>query len=72
MKIELAGRPDSADVVEWRRDQLVRAGFSFLLAARIAPDRGYDLHVLIELTERGCTPELAARILAPIDAPEAA
>lgn len=72
MKVELAGRRDTPDVVEWRRDQLVRAGFSFLLAARIARDRRYDLHVLIELTERGCAPELAVRILAPIDAPEAA
>jgi hypothetical protein len=26
-----------------------------------------DLHALIELVERGCTPELAARIMAPID-----
>jgi hypothetical protein len=26
-----------------------------------------DLHALIELVERGCPPELAARILAPLD-----
>jgi hypothetical protein len=26
-----------------------------------------DLHALIELIERGCPPELAARILAPLE-----
>jgi hypothetical protein len=26
-----------------------------------------DVHALIELVERGCRPELAARILAPLD-----
>ena len=26
-----------------------------------------DLHAMIELVERGCPPDLAARILAPFD-----
>ena len=56
------GRP----VVQWRRDQLVAAGFPLPLAARIAADSRYDLHELIELTERGCPSELAVRILAPL------
>ena len=30
-------------------------------------DARYDLHALIELVERGCPPELAVRILAPLD-----
>jgi hypothetical protein len=55
-------------LVAWRRRQLVAAGFARSLAARLASDARYDLHALIELTERGCAPELAARILAPIDA----
>jgi hypothetical protein len=55
------------DHAVWRRHQLLRSGFSPRLASRIAHDRRYDLHALIELTERGCTPELAARILAPLD-----
>jgi hypothetical protein len=42
-------------------------GFSPPLAARIAGDPRYDLHALIELAERGCDPELAARILAPVE-----
>jgi hypothetical protein len=49
----------------WRSDQLVASGFPSPLAVRIAADDRYDLHALIELVERGCSPELAARILAP-------
>jgi hypothetical protein len=56
---------EATRVAGWRRSQLTAAGFSLPLAARIAGDPRYDLHALIELTERGCAPELAARILAP-------
>jgi hypothetical protein len=47
--------------------QLLRAGFAAPLAASIARQRSMDLHALIELVERGCPPDLAARILAPLD-----
>lgn len=61
------------DVIAWRRDQLVHTGFPLPLASRVAHDQRLDLHVLIELTERGCPPELAVRILAPLeDASDAA
>ena len=56
----------------WRREQLVLAGFPFPLAARIAKDPSYDLHRLIELVEAGCAPELAVRILAPLEPGKAA
>lgn len=58
---------EAGGVVRWRREQLVGAGFSPALASRLAHDPRYDLHALIELVERGCRPELAARILAPLD-----
>jgi hypothetical protein len=58
---------DERNMVGWRRSQLADAGFSLPLAARIAGDARYDLHALIELTERGCAPELAVRILAPLE-----
>ena len=54
-------------IVAWRRAQLTRAGFTAPLAARVAGQARFDLHALIELTERGCPPELAVRILAPLD-----
>jgi hypothetical protein len=37
------------------------------LAARLASDPDYDLHALLELVDRGCPAELAARIVAPIE-----
>jgi hypothetical protein len=54
-------------VVPWRREQLVNSEFPFPVAARLARDSRYDLHALIELVERGCPADLAARILAPMD-----
>jgi hypothetical protein len=59
------------DVVGWRRDQLAASGFPLGLATGLAKDGRYDLHALIELSERGCPPHLAARILAPLDARDA-
>jgi hypothetical protein len=59
-------------VVAWRRDQLLANGFPSVLAIRVADDSRYDLHQVLELVQSGCTPELAARILAPVDAEEAA
>ena len=57
---------DTAEVASWRRQQLIASGFEPGLAWRIAREGGYDLHALIELVERGCPPELAVRILAPL------
>ena len=53
--------------MRWRCEQLAETGFSAPLAAEVANDVRYDLHALIELAERGCPPELAARILAPLE-----
>ena len=53
-------------IVDWRRRLLCRAGFPPPLAGVLARDARYDLHALIELTERGCPPPLARRILAPL------
>ena len=59
------------DVACWRREQLTRCGFALPLAARIADDPQYDLHALIELVEHGGRPDLAARILAPLEQEDA-
>jgi len=60
------------EVIRWRREQLTEVGFASPVAAHLAEDARYDLHALIELVERGCPPELAVRILAPLDAEDAA
>lgn len=66
--------PDATadDVARWRQERLTGSGLSPALAAEIANDSRYDLHALIELVERGCRPDLAVRILAPLTQERAA
>lgn len=59
-----AGPP--VDVVAWRACRLHEAGFPWALADSLARTRA-DLHQLLSLVDAGCPPDLAARILAPID-----
>jgi hypothetical protein len=71
MRVEQRDQAGTPDVAAWRRRQLLDSGFPPALARCLAHDRGYDLHALIELVERGCPPALAVRILAPLeDGPE--
>jgi hypothetical protein len=58
-----------ADVVDWRRCRLLEAGFPSALATVLARTRDVDVHALLQLVDRGCPPELAARILSPLGAP---
>jgi hypothetical protein len=67
MRTELCEERDAVELITWRRDQLVASGFPLPLAIGVARETHYDLHALIELAESGCPPELAARILAPLD-----
>jgi hypothetical protein len=66
MTIDTTSEREVRSVVAWRRLQLAASGFSMSLAATLAEDPRYDLHALIELVERGCPPELAVQILAPL------
>jgi hypothetical protein len=68
MKIESGSRAATAvDVAGWRERRLEAAGFDERTAVMLAGDCGFDLHGLINLVEAGCPPDLAVRILAPID-----
>ena len=67
MQVRIDPGTEEAEVVRWRRERLVQAGFSPRRAWRLAQDWRFDLHRLIELVERGCEPELAVRILAPLN-----
>jgi hypothetical protein len=64
-ELDPAAQPDR--VVAWRIERLREAGFPARLAETLARDTRYDVHALLELTDRGCPAELAARILAPIE-----
>ena len=72
MRTEQATEREGEGILAWRRDQLVGTGFTPSLARAIARDERYDLHALNELVERGCAPELAVRILAPLERDDAA
>jgi hypothetical protein len=55
------------DVRTWRRCRLLEAGFPAETAERLATDRRYDLHAVLELVDRGCPPSLAVRIVNPLE-----
>ena len=72
MGTELELAQQAHEVVAWRCSQLARAGFDRPTAARLASDSRYDLHALLDLVARGCSPELAVRVLAPLEERDAA
>ena len=50
-------------VERWRTAELERAGYPHDAAKRIAARHEIDLHHAVQLLERGCSPELALKIL---------
>jgi hypothetical protein len=56
-------RPAPDAVVEWRFDELERAGLDPLEAITLALDLTFDIAALRTLVGRGCEPRLAVRIL---------
>jgi hypothetical protein len=67
MRSEVQRERHELELVEWRLGRLVQSGFSPRLASQVATDERFDLHALIELVERGCPPQLAVRILWPLE-----
>ena len=58
--------PSSAEldkVIDWRREELERAGFEPSAALVIAARAEIDLHLATELVRKGCPPPTALRIL---------
>jgi hypothetical protein len=72
MKTRTTAAPGRDEVLRWRRDQLLAAGFEPRVAFALARNHHYDLHALIELVEHGCPPHLAVRILSPLEEEPAA
>jgi hypothetical protein len=58
-----------ATTLPWRRSRLRRAGLGAQQATELAADPAFDVPALLALVARGCPPELAARILAPLERP---
>ena len=56
-------RPAPDAVLEWRFDELERAGLAALDALQLALDIAFDIAALRALVARGCPPLLAVTIL---------
>jgi hypothetical protein len=56
-------RSELEQVEHWRAAELERAGYPHEAAGRIAARHDVDLHRAVQLLERGCSPELALKIL---------
>jgi hypothetical protein len=50
-------------VVDWREEELLRAGYPAPAARRLALRHDVDLHRAVDLVRAGCDPKLALRIL---------
>jgi len=67
MAIQSTTRRTPANPVrEWRRRRLLALGLAEAAARQLAEDRRVDLHAILDLVDRGCPPELAVRIVAPL------
>jgi hypothetical protein len=57
-------RADEPDrIYAWRLDSLKRAGYHDDTAFSLATGAHVDLHLALKLVDRGCSVEMAARIL---------
>jgi hypothetical protein len=63
--IELEGRETTEEerVIQWRLEELERAGYDEVSALELALTMSVDLHQATHLVRVGCTPELACDIL---------
>jgi hypothetical protein len=62
-RLEVSNPTEHDYVVEWRVDELERAGYARADAERLAADMSVDLHEAVRLLEQGCPPGTALRIL---------
>jgi hypothetical protein len=62
-ELDLHEETESERIERWRVEELARAGYDADDAAELAGRRYVDLHLAIELLERGCPPRTALRIL---------
>jgi ABC-type phosphate/phosphonate transport system substrate-binding protein len=56
-------REEFALVEAWRAEQLEMAGYGAQAAAELATRHDVDLHVAMDLLARGCSADLALKIL---------
>jgi hypothetical protein len=62
-QFELLGEVEAEEVLRWRFDELVRAGYEAGEAMVVASHVEVDLHLAVDLLRRGCPTDTAVRIL---------
>lgn len=60
---DLNDETESERIERWRAEELERAGYGAEEAVALASRDYVDLHLAVELLERGCPTETAVRIL---------
>jgi hypothetical protein len=63
----ISPRRDLESYTEWRERCLRDHGFEEETASWLASAKAFDLHALLELVQHDCPPELAVRIVAPLE-----
>jgi hypothetical protein len=59
----LSHRRDAPEVVRWRFEELLDAGYDAATAAALARRVEIDLHLAVRLVRNGCPPDTAVSIL---------
>jgi hypothetical protein len=62
-ELDLYVETESERIQRWRAEELERAGYDASEAAELAGRSYVDLHLAVDLLERGCPPDTALRIL---------
>jgi len=62
-ELDIQVETEAERVERWRAEELERAGYEPLQAAELAARNDVDLHLAVNLLERGCPVETAVRIL---------
>ena len=62
-EIEIVIEAEDERVVNWRIEELLRAGYDEFDALDLALDRNVDLHRAVGLVRSGCPSKLAVQIL---------
>jgi succinylglutamate desuccinylase len=61
--ITLIDQTEIERIERWRAEELERAGYEPRSAGRLAVRHDVDLHTAVDLLERGCSQDLALKIL---------
>ena len=62
-ELDVYTETETERIQRWRAEELERAGYGSDDAAEIAARQDVDLHLAVELLERGCPASTALRIL---------